>query len=108
MTIGKPSAKKTIIPAKTRRFKGERLAMRIDKSTKSKLERAAAYSHKSVSDYVVSQALAAAEADIQTQESLVLSPLAWGQFFEAFKNPPKPTTALKALLKAHDQTIWSR
>lgn len=94
--------------AKPSRLKVERLSMRIDPPSKTKLERAAAYSYESVSDYVVSRALRAAEEDIQTHENTVLPESIWDAFYDALAKPPKANAHLKALLKQHDKLVLSR
>lgn len=94
--------------AKPSRLKVERLSMRIDPPSKAKLERAAAYSYESVSDYVVSRALRAAEEDIQTHEKVVLPEPTWDAFYDALSKPPKANAPLKALLKQHDKLVVSR
>ena len=92
---------------KNNRMKSERLSMRIDTSAKTRLERAAAYTQKSVSEYVVTRALEAAEADITTHEKVILPEMVWDKFFNALQKPPKQNAAMKALLKAHDQAVVS-
>jgi len=94
--------------AKNKRMKVERLSMRIDISAKTRLERAAAYTQKSVSEYVVTRALEAAEADIITHEKVILPEMIWDKFFNALQKPPKQNAAMKALLKEHDQAVVSR
>lgn len=109
MSSAKPAAKKTsrqVVKYKT--LKVERLSMRIDRPAKAKLERAAAYVQKSVSEYVVDRALEAAETDITMHEKVILSENTWETFFNALKKPPKASSALRALLAAHDQTVLSR
>lgn len=94
--------------AKPSRLKVERLSMRIDPPSKAKLERAAAYSYESVSDYVVSRALRAAEEDIQTREKVVLPESIWNAFYDALARPPKANAHLKVLLRQHDKQVLSR
>ena len=106
-TLREATRKKAPYP-KARRLKVQRLSMRIDESSKTKLERAAAYSAESVSDYVVTRALRAAEADITTHEKITLPEPIWNAFFEALKNPPKSNARLNAILKLHDQEVVSR
>ncbi len=93
---------------KNNHMKSERLSMRIDICAKTRLERAAAYTQKSVSEYVVARALEAADADITTYEKVVLPEAIWDNFFNALQKPPKQNAAMKALLKEHDQAVVSR
>jgi len=108
MSTLRQTARKKTVHAKSSRLKVERLSMRIDPPSKAKLERAASYSHESVSDYVVTRALQAAEADIVAHEKVVLAEPVWNVFFDALKKPPKANASLKALLKRHDQEVISR
>ncbi|MDR3423811.1 MAG: DUF1778 domain-containing protein [Alphaproteobacteria bacterium] len=108
MLAVKSTARKSAGSGKTSRLKIERLSMRIDKSAKAKLERAAAYNRKSVSDYVIARALTAAEAEISAHETIALSPDVWGKFYDALESPPPTNAKLRALLRAHDKAIVSR
>jgi hypothetical protein len=54
--------------ANTETAKQERMHIRLDTLSKQKLERAAAYAHKSLSEFVLSQALHAADDVIQEHE----------------------------------------
>jgi uncharacterized protein (DUF1778 family) len=108
MSALKKTMRKNTTHAKARRLKNDRLNMRIDETSKAKLERAASYHLESVSDYVIARALQAAEADISTHEHIVLDKPVWDIFFNALNNPPKTNPRLKALLKRHDQEIVSR
>lgn len=106
--IPKTARGKKSVYLKPKRLKVDRLSMRIDPLSKAKLERAAAYIHESVSDYVVTRALRAAEADILAHEKIVLAEPVWNAFFKALNTPPKAIPRLKALLKQHDQKVVSR
>ncbi len=75
--------------------KKERMHFRLDTTSKSKIERAAAYSHKSVSDFVLTNAVDAAEKVIREHERIVLSDRDRDMFFEAILNPPEPNKALR-------------
>lgn len=108
MPMLRQAHKKKSASAKTGRLKAGRLSMRIDPPSKMKLERAAAYRHESVSDYVVSRALRAAEEDIQTHENAILPESIWNAFYDALAKPPKANAPLKALLKQHDKLVISR
>lgn len=75
--------------------KRDRMHLRLDAATKRKLERAAAYTEKSVSDFVLSQAVEAAEQVLKSHEQHVLSTADWDAFCKALDRPPKPNRALK-------------
>ena len=76
--------------------KDERMHLRLDSETKRKLERAAAYAHKSISEFVLGNALKAADRVIEKQEQVTLSGPDWDLFFDALVNPPEPNEKLKA------------
>lgn len=76
-------------------LKRDRMHLRLDVATKRKLERAAAYAQKSVSDFVLSQAVEAANQMLKAHEQHVLSTADWEIFCKALDRPPKPNRALK-------------
>lgn len=76
-------------------LKRDRMHLRLDVATKRKLERAAAYAQKSVSDFVLSQAVEAANQMLKAHEQHVLSTADWETFCKALDRPPKPNRALK-------------
>lgn len=54
--------------------KQELMHIRLDAISKQKLEKAASYSHKKLSEFMLSQSLAAAENIISEHEQITLSP----------------------------------
>ncbi|MFO1432594.1 MAG: DUF1778 domain-containing protein [Candidatus Competibacteraceae bacterium] len=88
--------------ARTLATKTARIHLRLDAAAKQKLERAAAYSRQSVSNFVLSHALQIAEHVIATHEPIVLSDQDRDVFFEAILNPPQPNQALRNALKWYD------
>jgi len=107
MTLLKSTIKRRA-PVKSKRGKAERLSMRVGSFAKKRLQRAATYSHISVSEYVVARALEAAETDIIMHEKTILPETVWHDFFDALQKPPKQNAAMKILLKTHDQAVASR
>ena len=75
--------------------KRDRMHLRLDVKTKRKLERAAAYEETSVTDFVLANAVAAAERVIGSHEKIVLSAKDWEVFYDALINPPEPNKKLK-------------
>ena len=69
--------------------------LRLDAKTKRTLERAAAYEETSVSDFVLANAMAAAERVIDSHEKITLSAQDWDAFYDALINPPEPNEKLK-------------
>ncbi len=76
--------------------KDGRMHLRLDSESKQKLERAAAYAHKSISEFVLGNAIEAAEKVIEEQEHITLSAPDWDLFFNALVDPPEPTDKLRA------------
>ena len=75
--------------------KQERMHIQLDALTKLKLERAAAYTQKSLPDFVLGQALHAADEVIHEHETVTLNEADWGVFLDALDDPPKPKAKLK-------------
>jgi uncharacterized protein (DUF1778 family) len=76
--------------------KEDRLQVRLNTDAKLMLQRAAGYNHKTVSQFVLTTALAEAERVIREHESIALSAADWKIFHEALNNPPPPNAALRA------------
>ena len=85
--------------------KQQRIYIRIDPLSKRKLERAAAYAHKSLSEFVLGQALPAADQVIQEHESLTLTQADWELFLDALENPPTPNANLKRAFSEHGKRV---
>ena len=75
--------------------KRDRMHLRLDARSKHKLERAAAYEETSVTDFVLANALIAADRVIDTHEKISLSTKDWGVFYDALIDPPEPNDKLK-------------
>ncbi len=75
--------------------KDDRLQVRLDSEAKSVLQRAASYRHKTVSQFVLSTALAEAEKVIRENEVVTLSHTDWKVFYDALMHPPAPNAALR-------------
>ena len=91
--------------ATTETVKQERMHIRLDTLSKQKLERAAAYTHKSLSEFVLGQALYAADEVIHEHETLTLNKADWEAFLDALENPPKPSAKLKQAFADHKKRI---
>jgi uncharacterized protein (DUF1778 family) len=85
--------------------KQERMHIRLDTLSKQKLERAAAYVHKSLSEFVLGQALQAADEVIHEHESIVVDEADWGVFLDALDNPPKPNATLRKAFAEHKKRV---
>lgn len=75
--------------------KESRLNIRCDNRTRELLNKAATYTHVSVSEFVLAHARASAEAVVQANEAITLQPKAFEAFLAALDKPPKPNAALK-------------
>ena len=80
-----------------------RVNLRIDEEKKKTLERAASYAGSTLSDFVLSNALAAADKTIHEHETITLSKADWDAFFDALVAPPEPNPRLREALKRHDE-----
>ncbi|MGB5453334.1 MAG: DUF1778 domain-containing protein [Sedimenticolaceae bacterium] len=85
--------------------KQDRMHIRLDTLAKQKLERAAAYAHKSLSEFVLGQALHAADEVIHEHETLTLNEADWGVFLNALENPPQPSAKLKRAFAEHKKRV---
>ena len=89
----------------TTMLKESRLNIRCDSRTRQLLDKAASYVHVSISEFVLSHALASAERVVQEHESITLKPKDFEAFLAALDAPAKPNAALKRAFKRHaDQT----
>lgn len=91
--------------ANTETVKQERMHIRLDALSKLKLERAAAYAHKSLSEFVLGQALNAADEVIHEHETLTLNQADWEIFLDALETPPKPNAKLKQAFAEHKKHV---
>ncbi|MAM77050.1 DUF1778 domain-containing protein [uncultured Tistrella sp.] len=73
----------------------DRLQLRLDAESKSLLQRAASYRHKTVSQFVLATALEEARKVIRENDIVTLSVPDWTVFYDALTNPPAPDAALR-------------
>jgi uncharacterized protein (DUF1778 family) len=85
--------------------KRDRMHLRLDAATKRKLERAAAYVQKSVTDFVLTQAVEAADQLLKAHEQQVLSTSDWDAFCKALDKAPQPNRALKQGFRWYRTTV---
>lgn len=81
--------------------KESRLNIRCDSRARQLLDKAASYTHVSVSEFVLSHALRSAEQVVQAHESVTLKPEDFQAFLAALDAPAKPNAALKRAFKRH-------
>ncbi len=81
--------------------KESRLNIRCDSHARELLDKAATYSHVSVSEFVLSHALASAEKVVRAHERITLKPEDFCAFLAALDAPAKPNAALRKAYKRH-------
>lgn len=101
-----PAANPTDTPiSRTAGMKHTRIHLRMDGRTKRTLERAAAYEATTVSRFVLSSAIAAAERVIESKETVVLPASDWEAFHSALLAPPEPNAVLKAATRRYRERV---
>ena len=76
-----------------------RLDLRVAKNEKDAIERAAALSGSSTTDFVRSTMLAAAERAVRAHQVLELTSEGAAAFVDAITNPPEPNDNLRAMAR---------
>jgi uncharacterized protein (DUF1778 family) len=87
----------------TTTLKESRLNIRCDNYTRQLLDKAAAYAHVSVSEFVLSHALASAEQVVQHHESITLTTADFEAFLAALDRPIEANPALNRAFERHAQ-----
>ncbi|MBV6305642.1 DUF1778 domain-containing protein [Candidimonas humi] len=85
--------------------KDDRLQVRLSAEAKTVLQLAANYRHKTVSQFVLTTALAEAEKVIRENEAVSLSAADWKVFYDALSNPPAPNAALRKAFAKYQKTV---
>jgi uncharacterized protein (DUF1778 family) len=83
----------------------DRINLRLSGEAKRKLERAAAYSDKTLTDFVIDVALQKADAIVRKQEVITLTPAEWGRFQAMLLDPPEPNARLKRAFAEHARVV---
>ena len=83
----------------TRTIRKSRLHIRCDAHERQLLDRAATYARVSISEFVLSHALASAKQVVRAHESINLNPKDFLAFLAELDRPAKPNAALKRALK---------
>ena len=86
---------------KTATAKQERISARVPHEVYETLCRAAELSGDTVNQFLVQAALKEAQAVIEREEVLRLSPRDWNWLLDLMENPPKPTAKLTAAMKRY-------
>jgi uncharacterized protein (DUF1778 family) len=80
-------------------IRDSRLELRVARSKKEVIERAAALSGSSTTDFVRSTMLVASELVVRAYETLALTSEGAAAIVEAITNPPEPNENLRALAR---------
>ncbi|MDD5033223.1 MAG: DUF1778 domain-containing protein [Methylococcaceae bacterium] len=89
----------------TSTIKASRLNIRCDHRARQLLDKAAAYTHVSVSEFVLSHALASAEQVVQAHESISLNPMDFQAFLAALDVPVEANEALNRAFIRHAEQV---
>lgn len=89
------------MPTVSNPAKRERLEARISPEQKALFQRAAELTGRSLTDFVVSSAQAAAEETIRSHEVITLSVRDSVAFVEALLSPPEPNEHLRAAARRY-------
>jgi uncharacterized protein (DUF1778 family) len=89
----------------TSTIKESRLNIRCDTHARQLLDKAATYAHVSVSEFVLSHALASAEQVVQAHESITLKPEDFHAFLAALDAPVAPNAALERAYTRHAEQV---
>lgn len=85
--------------------KDARLNIRVDRNARKILDRAAYYARLSVSEFVLSRAVASAREVVLARESIALSPSQFEAFLAVLDRPAKPNAAIKRAFRRHDRRV---
>ena len=88
--------------------KTERLEARLTAEQRALIERAAAYEGRSISEFVIGAAQAAAREIIERHEIIRLSETQSRLLVELLVSSPEPNAALRAAKEAHDRNVVSQ
>ena len=79
----------------------QRIEIRIRPKDKAVLEKAASTFGLSLSAFMLSNSLKAAQEGASAQNRITLSEKEWNHFMQVMENPPRPNKALRAAARRH-------
>jgi len=88
--------------------KQDRINLRLNRSVKRALERAASFEGKTVSNFILTSALAHAEKTIHEHEVMSLNSRDSEAFFNALAKPVHFNKKLAAAFEEHDHRVISK
>ena len=83
----------------------DRINLRLSREAKQKLARAAAYSEKTLTDFVIDVALQKADAIVRKQEVITLTTAEWDRFQAMLLDPQEPNARLERALAEHARVV---
>ena len=83
--------------------KQDRIGARVPHEVYETLCRAAELTGATVNQFLVQSALKEAQAVIEREEVIRLSPRDWNWLLDLLENPPKPNTRLKAAMERYQK-----
>jgi uncharacterized protein (DUF1778 family) len=83
----------------------DRINLRLSRGAKRTLERAAAYSEKTLTDFVIDVALQKAETIVRKNEAITLTADEWERFQSLLLNPPSPNRRLRRAFAEHARVV---
>jgi uncharacterized protein (DUF1778 family) len=86
-------------------IKESRLNIRCDSYTRQLLDKAAGYTHVSISEFVLSRAVASAERVVHEHEAITLEPKDFEAFLAALDAPTTPNAALERAFNRHADQV---
>jgi len=98
-------ARKQPKPLRDAAVRAERLGFRLDRETKTLIERAALLERRKLTDFCVSALAGAARRTIADHETLTLSERDRQAFFDALIDPPRPSERLVRAMAEHKRRI---
>ncbi len=85
--------------------KENRLSILCDAGTRQLLTKAAAYTHVSVSEFVLAHARGSAEQIVRAHESITLTEVDFHVFVTALDAPVEPNAALERAFQRHAEQV---
>lgn len=85
--------------------KDSRLHIRCDQETRRLLDKAAAYTHMSVSEFVLRYAVEQAQTVVQAHEAITLSQNDFAEFMKALDTPAQISPALERAFQRHASQV---
>jgi uncharacterized protein (DUF1778 family) len=82
-----------------------KINLRLDRDTRRKLEHAAAYEQKTLTNFVIDAALQKAEAIDRENMAVTLTPDEWGRLQGMILDPPQPNRRLRDAFAEHARIV---